>query len=132
MNKFQKGFTLIELLIVIAIIGILASIILVSLQSGREKAKVASFKSLVHTIQTSAISQCDNATVSTSSDLRSAINTANGGSLPSSVLWNTAGESANCGDTGSGQFTLFVDSVNLTTMCTATLQETGVTNFSPC
>ncbi|KKP67755.1 MAG: Fimbrial protein pilin, partial [Candidatus Moranbacteria bacterium GW2011_GWE1_35_17] len=31
MNKIKKGFTLIELLIVIAIIGILASIVLVSL-----------------------------------------------------------------------------------------------------
>jgi len=41
------GFTLIELLIVIAIIGILASIVLVSLSSGREKAKIASAQSSV-------------------------------------------------------------------------------------
>ncbi len=44
----ERGFTLIELLVVISIIGILSSVILTSLSSTKERAKLARYKSDLH------------------------------------------------------------------------------------
>ncbi|HRY82364.1 MAG TPA: type II secretion system protein [Candidatus Moranbacteria bacterium] len=56
----KKAFTLIELLIMVAIIGILAGAILVSVITARNHAKDNSFKTTTKSIQTGLVSCCIN------------------------------------------------------------------------
>lgn len=60
----NKGFTLIEILIVIAIIGILASVVLVSLNRSRMKANTVVLKSAISSLRP-ALSVCCSGTANT-------------------------------------------------------------------
>lgn len=58
--KKNKGFTLIELLVVIAIIGVLSSVVFVSLNSARNKAKDSTIKATLSNMRSQVATYYDN------------------------------------------------------------------------
>jgi len=102
LNK-KRGFTLIELLVVIAIIGILSSVVLVSLNSTRGKAKVSAFKAEASGTVAGLVSKCDDAAIA-QSDL------GNPSTYSTSTAFLTISQS--CGTTGTGTWSMTLTATN--------------------
>lgn len=131
MRKY-KGFTLIELLIVVAIIGILATIILVFLNSARLRAKDASFKSTVSSVRTNLVMCCDGGKTFADYTSPGGLICAGGNSYPDDTAVGIIRIDNDC-NSGNGEFTLTITPGSKDTgNCTEAIITNEQTTFADC
>lgn len=127
----RRGFTFIEVLIVIAIVGVLASIVLASLSSAQVRARDASFKSTASSIQPGIIVCCDNLYSLDGMAPSDLICSSGDMSYPDSTVINTVTVDVDCQSDGTFQITVTPGTMN-TGICTGAVITNEGAAFTGC
>jgi len=131
----KKGFTLIELLIVIAIIGILIAVILVSLSGSRKRSKDAAFKTTASTINSAALLCCSGTGASLNNTPGAEICSPSiGSSYPdtSSISSIVINPGNNCDSSGRYVITISPGTNNSGNCISATFNQVGIIGYTGC